>query len=279
MAAKGSSKKSSGKKNTAKKKNTTAKKPGKKVASSVKSRSISAGAGRSGRRTDKAPVFAVCSMALLTAVILLVNRNLNNKNIIPKNEITIKNTVQQRTADLPADEQSEKKIVIVKDKVKDNKTIIEGKEKLNEQKSVIEKEKSLIKDVNIYLVKYNEKNEKMSLAPMKRKVSSDSPLRDTLSALLKGPSAFEKKRGLLTAIPDNLKIKDVKVRNRTAVLNLNNAIEENANGNILLMRIDQLVYTATQFDDIDNIEIMVDGKLKKHFGGEGLFIDGPISRK
>lgn len=260
------------KKKTAKKKNNSGKntqktlKPAKSAGKPAKSSYT--GTGRfSGRRTDKAPVYAISIMVLLTAVILLVNRNLNN-NVPAKREVIVKNDERSGNVIPRPDGQSEKTIAIENDKVKDK-----------EEKAVVVSEKSLLKDVNIFLVKYNEKNEKMSLAPIKRKVASDSPLRETLSALLKGPTAFEKKRGLLTAIPDNLKIRDIKIRNRTAVLDFNNAIEENANGNILLMRIDQLVYTATQFDGIDNIEIMVDGKLKKHFGGEGLFIDGPIARK
>ena len=125
----------------------------------------------------------------------------------------------------------------------------------------------------------DEKTEKMSLIPMKRRVSSDTPIRGALNELLKGPSKNEEGRGLLTAMPENLRIRDIKIEKKTAVVDFNDAIEENANGNILLMRVDQIVYTATQFKNIDSVLIKINGKRRSFLGGDGLSIGGPITRR
>ena len=119
----------------------------------------------------------------------------------------------------------------------------------------------------------------MSLLPVKRNIKAESPLKATLNELIKGPNKTEKKKGLLTAIPDDLKIRNVQVIGRNAVLDFNSVIEENANGEILLTRIDQLVYTATQFEGIDSVIIKVNGKQKKFLGGDGLSVSGPIGRR
>ena len=112
-----------------------------------------------------------------------------------------------------------------------------------------------------------------------KKHESGSPLKGTLNELIKGPSRNEQKKGVLTAIPDDLRLRSVQVVGKNAVLDFNGAIEENANGEILLTRIDQLVYTATQFDGVESVIIKVNGRQKKFLGGDGLSVSGPIGRR
>jgi spore germination protein GerM len=42
----------------------------------------------------------------------------------------------------------------------------------------------------------------------------------------------------------------VSIINNIAFINFNSALEEGAAGNILMNRLDQIVYTATQFDNV-----------------------------
>lgn len=135
------------------------------------------------------------------------------------------------------------------------------------------------KDVKVYFIQFNEKTEKTALLPVTRKIRSDSPLKDTLTELIKGPNKKEERRGLLTAVPSHLRIRGMEIRNRTAVIDFNGAIEENANGSILLSRIDQILYTATQFENVDSIMIKVNGRSKKFLGSDGLSLGGPLHRK
>jgi spore germination protein GerM len=223
--------------------------------------------------TDRTPIYVLAIMALMTViVIMLINnyktgKNFENfgkdnkkKEFISKNDIEGKN-IKKETA-----------------KEKDNKEI--SKENKNsKEKIVTEKKDSEHGEFLIYLVRFNENDNRMSLLPVKRNIKAESPLKGTLNELIKGPNKTEKKKGLLTAIPEDLRLRNVQVVGRNAVLDFNDAIETNANGEILLTRIDQLVYTATQFEGIDSVIIKINGKQKKFLGGDGLSVSGPIGRR
>ncbi len=220
-------------------------------------------------KADRSPMYILAIMGLACAVVLLVNKYQTgpdkDKVLKPDNKITVKDLPEKK--DGP--ESAEKK-----------KKEIEGKKKLKAAKNVkkIAKERA-DRNVKIYLVSFNEKTEEMSLLPFKRRIRSDFPVKGALNELLKGPNKKEKNRGLLTAIPNNLRIRDVKVRKRTAELDFNGAIEKNAVGSILLTRIDQIIYTATQFKEIDKVLIKINGKRKSFLGGDGLSISGPLTRR
>lgn len=79
-------------------------------------------------------------------------------------------------------------------------------------------------------------------------------------------------------MPSNLKIRNIDIKGKTAEIDFNSAIEEGAAGDILLKRIQQIVHTATQFDDVDSIIIKINGQRRKTIGGDGLSIGGPLRR-
>ena len=134
-------------------------------------------------------------------------------------------------------------------------------------------------DVQVWFLRLDEKTENIFLVPAKRNVLDDGKIENALKALIEGPSAGEKARGYLTAVPANLKIRDIKIKNRVAEIDFSAAIGEGAGGNILMNRIDQIIYTATQFNGIDGITISINGKRQNVIGGEGLSIQGILSRK
>lgn len=221
-------------------------------------------------RIDRTPVYVLLIMVLLTAVVLLVNHYVFDTGVkkTPAYKTDIrgngKTAADKQAPERKADVIPEEKII---------------SEKVPAGKTSLEKTAVDFADYNIYLVKFNKIDESMSLFPVKRRVSAKSPLAETLNELIRGPSRSEKKRGLLTAVPEDLKIRSLSVTGRNAVLDLNDSIEENANGQILLTRIDQLVYTVTQFEGIDGVIIKVNGKERKFLGGEGLSVSGPIRRR
>jgi spore germination protein GerM len=243
----------------------------------VKPKPVKSSAGSRARKTsktstDKAPVYVLAIMALLTViVVMLINnykagKNFDNSGTDPKKEVV-----------------TGKKVNVKKDKneitkEKDGKEFIPDN-KNNKEKIVSGEKEPETGEYLIYLVKFNENDNRMSLIPVKRNINADSPLKSTLNELIKGPNKTEKKKGLLTAIPDDLRIRNVQIIGKNAVLDFNDAIETNANGEILLTRIDQLVYTATQFEGIDNVIIKVNGRQKKFLGGDGLSVSGPIGRR
>jgi germination protein M len=44
------------------------------------------------------------------------------------------------------------------------------------------------------------------------------------------------------------------------------------------MRLAQVVHTGTQFDSIDDVQILIDGQNVDSIGGEGVMVDGTLSR-
>ncbi len=246
MATGGKKKKSGSKTKTpAKKTNTTAKKNEKQTSASK--------AG-----------YVLVIMALLAAVLFMLNNySFDNKKTDSPEIITPGHLVYEPDKD--------------KDNKKDNKEDnIEQKEKKVEEDR---KEKVVSKKVKIYLIDFNEKTEKTYLHPVFRTVPAITPVKSSIEELIKGPSSSEKKRGILTAVNSNTKIYDVTISGNTAILNFNSAIEYGASGNILLSRIDQIIYTATQFENIDSIIIKVNGKTRRFLGSDGIAVGGPLHRR
>ena len=235
------------------------------------SRSAASGRKRSSQSakskgvSEKTPMYALAIMALLTVVILLVNQLLNKGRGIENRQIISANETDS-SEDLKNWGLGERK--------KD--AAIEPDRKYDIPKDAKLLSESLVK---IYLIRFNDKTEKISLTPVMRRVHSEFPLREALNALIKGPTERERGRGLLSAVPRNLRIWDIQTRDRMAVINFNSAIEEDANGSILLNRIDQIVFTATQFKTVDSVQIKINGKGKKFLGSDGLSIGGSLYRR
>ncbi|MFH0975356.1 MAG: GerMN domain-containing protein [Spirochaetota bacterium] len=279
------------------------KKPAAKKAGSARTKprtsKTSAGAVRKKSvkgKPDKTPLFVLTIMALLTVIAIMLISNYRagkgdvaskvkasdtgTKDLTVKNDADAQKQKKDKANEKAGKEQKEEKAVknAGEDKIaRNNKEEKAGQDnKDNKVKDSKDAAQSLF---YIYLVKYSENSERMSLQPVKRNINSASPLKDTLNELIKGPSRLEKKKGLLTAIPDDLRIRNVHVVGKNAVLDFNDAIESNANGEILLTRIDQLVYTATQFEGIESVIFKVNGKQKKFLGGDGLSVSGPVGRR
>ncbi|HOO72884.1 MAG TPA: GerMN domain-containing protein [Spirochaetota bacterium] len=203
--------------------------------------------------------FAVLTiMALATAIVVMANRFYSSKPVIKKSAVEEARHEEPQIKPLPVVKEEPK--IVPADKKPEDKAVREA-------------------SVKIYFIRLDEKTEKFYLASVARKVRGNSMLKDTLDELIKGPSTAEERKGYLSAVPETLKIRKVSVSNRTALVDFNSAIETGAAGNVLIHRIDQIVYTATQFDTVDSLVIMVDGKRKNSLGGDGLSISGPLHRK
>lgn len=111
-----------------------------------------------------------------------------------------------------------------------------------------------------------------------RTVSKDSPLLETIKALLKGPSANEANTGCRSYIPPESQILGVSVKDGVAYLNFNEEFQFNPNGpdaaNIQLM---QIVYTATTFPTVKSVQFLIEGKNLQYLT-EGVWIGSPLGR-
>lgn len=145
------------------------------------------------------------------------------------------------------------------------------------KKAVVSEKKSF--NVHVWLLRFDEKAEKVSLVSVKRTAGGDDRLEGALRKLLEGPTKEEGRHDYLTALPKNLKLLGVTVNNRIAEIDFSESLGENANGTIIMNRLDQIVYTATQFDDIDGVIIAINGKKQTMLGSDGLSVQGPLRRR
>lgn len=108
--------------------------------------------------------------------------------------------------------------------------------------------------------------------------ASDSPLQDTLSSLIKGPSTEEEKQGLISLIPVNSKIQSATVRGNTAYISFNEDFLFNTYGTEgYAGQRRQIVLTATEFTNVKDVQILIDGK-RIDYLGEAVWIGSPVSR-
>lgn len=109
--------------------------------------------------------------------------------------------------------------------------------------------------------------------------SSDSPLTDALAALLKGPTEDELRKKLISLLPQGTKLLAVQVRGSTAFLNFNEAFMYNHYGiEGYAGQLKQVVYTATSFPSVQDVQILIEGDRHDYLGGEGVYIGKPLSR-
>ncbi len=166
----------------------------------------------------------------------------------------------------------EKKIVPEK---KEKKEVISKEEKKQEP----EKAPALKKvSVKIYFMRVDDKTEKVFLAPVRRRVDESKKIEGALTELLKGMSGSEKRKGYLSAIPASLRVRKVRVRNGIAEIDFNSVIGTGT-GNILVSRLDQIVYTTTQFKEVQAVQITINGRRRSVLGSDGLSIGSPLHRR
>lgn len=109
----------------------------------------------------------------------------------------------------------------------------------------------------------------------------DSPLLTTLNSLFSGikSSEYAASPELLSAIPANSKILSIKVTNSIATISLNQAFANNPFAKEgLLASLKQIVFTATEFSTVTQVQFLLEGKNVDYLGPEGVYIAKPLSR-
>lgn len=107
---------------------------------------------------------------------------------------------------------------------------------------------------------------------------SDAPLLDCLNALLAGPTAEERERGLQNFIPPDTQIISAIIRGNTAYLNFNEEFQYNTFGREgSAAQIQQIVWTATEFPSVKDVQFLIEGN-RVDFLTEGIMIGSPIGR-
>lgn len=106
-----------------------------------------------------------------------------------------------------------------------------------------------------------------------RDVAAPAVLRGALTALLEGPAD-----GHLTAIPAGTELRSVDLDDGTATVDLTGEFASGGGSLSMLTRVGQVVFTATQFDNVDRVVFWIDGSPIEYLGGEGLVMNEPWER-
>jgi len=131
------------------------------------------------------------------------------------------------------------------------------------------------RDRTIYFMRESD----MLLTKANRKLKvSDSPMLDCLNALIAGPTAEEKNRGLVSFMPSGTRLISAQVRQNTAYLNFNEEFRYNTLGREgCAAQLKQIVWTATEFPTVHDVQILIEGQTVD-FLMEGIMIRNPIGR-
>ena len=161
-------------------------------------------------------------------------------------------------------------------------TTVKEPSPVNEKPTVpasVQKEPAPLKDRSLWLVKIYDDGVISREKVMRPIKVSDSPLTDAIGALLAGPSAEERKKGLTSLIPDGTKLISILVRGSTAYLNFNEQFQFNSHGvEGYVQQLRQVIWTATEFESVKDVQILIDGRRLDYLGPEGIQIGKPLDR-
>jgi spore germination protein GerM len=108
----------------------------------------------------------------------------------------------------------------------------------------------------------------------------DSPLTDTLRSLLSGLSAEDVRDGLLSLVPEGTELRGIAIREGTAYIDFNESFRFNSfGGEGYKSQLQQIVYTATEFQTVKSVQFLVNGERISYLGPESPYIGDPLSRE
>ena len=205
---------------------------------------------KSGGSSNNVPIYILVIMALATALVMVLNMQSGKKS------------VKDAGKDKPA-------ATAAADKPADSKPA-DG--------AAPQDASAAKKKVKLYYLVYSDRTKKISPASVTREVEGEDTLAAALNELVKELPEAEEKRGLISAMPEGLKIRSVKVKNGIADIDVSSEFSENAQGDFITGRLNQFFYTATQFPDVKGIVVRMNGKLFSTIGGDGLHITWPMKK-
>lgn len=113
-----------------------------------------------------------------------------------------------------------------------------------------------------------------------RRVAPDAaaPARAALVVLLRGPTAAERRQGYSSAIPAGTVLRAVALSGGVLTVDLSRRFESGGGSLSMLLRVAQVVHTATQFPTVDRVGFRLDGRPVATIGGEGVIVSPPVGR-
>ena len=157
-----------------------------------------------------------------------------------------------------------------------NQSAGEVKPKVEEKTSVQVPKKT---EITLYFVSIDSDGSISRKSTKRTLEKSDSPLTDSINALLKGPSVDERGKDYVSLIPAGTRLLGASVKNGTATLNFSENFEFNSFGvEGYIGQLMQIVYTATEFQTVRSVQFLIEGEKKDYLGSEGQWIGTPLAR-
>jgi germination protein M len=101
-----------------------------------------------------------------------------------------------------------------------------------------------------------------------------------IEELLAGPDdEVESDVGLHTEIPAGTELLDIGLESGTLIVDLSSEFTEGGGSASILMRLAQVIHTGTQFDSVDDVQILIEGEFVETIGGEGVMVGDPLDRE
>ncbi|MGN0729209.1 GerMN domain-containing protein [Treponema sp.] len=187
------------------------------------------------------------------------------ENIIPKNETAKKQqevSALEKQEELPAAPKKTEKEASVRKEI-----------------SVSTPPKDSTMKLKLYFMSINSDGSVSRKEVTREMKKSDSPLVDAVNALIKGPIVAEENSGCRSLVSENTRLIGASVKNGVATLNFSGDFEFNRYGiEGLRGQLQQIVFTATAFPTVENVQFLVDGEKKEYLGSEGVWIGTPLNR-
>ena len=136
-----------------------------------------------------------------------------------------------------------------------------------------------LRDRALHFIRIGSDGSVLSVRADRRLPATDSPLRDVIQALIAGPNAEERQRGLISVIPGGTRLLSVTIRGDTAYINFNEDFQYNTYGaEGYNGQLRQIVFTATEFANVRDVQILIEGN-RVDYIGESIWIGSPLNRE
>ncbi|MDQ3397462.1 MAG: GerMN domain-containing protein [Deinococcota bacterium] len=116
----------------------------------------------------------------------------------------------------------------------------------------------------------------LGLEPVARR--GQGGLEGALRALIAGPNAEERARGLSSAIPEETAVLALTLEGDLVTVDLGATFGEGGGAALMTARLNQLFYTLTQPGEVTRVSLYIGGERVTVFGSEGLLISNPWRR-
>jgi spore germination protein GerM len=117
-----------------------------------------------------------------------------------------------------------------------------------------------------------------NLSPVTRATPRDvAPVESTMRALLEGPTADERSRGIISEVPPETSLLEVQVFDLVADVDLSAEFQTPASTDAIVLRVAQVVWTLVRLPDITAVRFLIDGEAVSVVTDDGAVVDRPVT--